>query len=63
MLATQTEDWNTQGLHSSERSLGAQEERFWGGQGAWSLVMSQGGGQEFTCCCGLDQGAKGAMRG
>lgn len=34
-----------------------------GGQGAWSLVMSQGGGQEFTCCCGLDQGAKGAMRG
>lgn len=34
-----------------------------GGQGAWSLVISQGGGQEFTCCCGLDQGAKGAMRG
>lgn len=71
MLATRREDWSIQ-LKTKDftplRGAWGLERRGsggggGGGQGAWPLVISQGGGQEFTCCCGLDQGAKGAMRG
>lgn len=67
-LATRREDWNIQlktktstplrGAWGLERR-GSREDD----QVAWSLVISQGRGQGFTCYCGLDQGAKGAMRG
>lgn len=45
MLATQTEDWNIQGLHSPERSLGAQEDRFRGGGRSRSLVFGDVSGR------------------